>query len=390
MSRSTASVCARFSLHRVCDEEEEIPLGQRIKYTRPVLHPEPEEDTKPKPIYPIDESVLPSQRESFSPCCYFDCRYWCATHVFQTQYTIQIIRCTKPECCGQWRSNYIQVFPHRFLPPPVPFHRSSGGVRLAELETSTADRHPNSPYYGTLFQRIQFHGIVMRRTQSALLPFDAFCPSIQNKLHYRTCSICKQYVPSPMRLRNHYRVHQQRSAPNRMDSNVTMKKEEESTDELDPVDPSDLSAHQISLSEPGVHLFSNMAEWLRSDFEELPVVESKHQSSASLANAKIRQEKQMALADSNVSELTTDGPMPEVPSVATISLDDALSTSALDGLSLAEIKTESVLPNIADIKIEKECILDSIEEAVALDERKNGTDDLLAEYDVLQDLIDQI
>ena len=63
MSRSTTSVCSRFSLRRVCDEEEEIPLGQRIKYTRPVLHPEPEEDTKPKPIYPIDESVLPSHRE---------------------------------------------------------------------------------------------------------------------------------------------------------------------------------------------------------------------------------------------------------------------------------------------------------------------------------------
>ncbi len=46
-------------------------------------------------------------------------RYWCATHVLQTQYTIQIVRCSSISCCGPWRSNYIQVFPHRFLPAPV-------------------------------------------------------------------------------------------------------------------------------------------------------------------------------------------------------------------------------------------------------------------------------
>ena len=58
MSRATIGVCSRFSLGRVCDEEEEIPLGQRIQYTRPVLEPDPEEETKPKPIYPIDECVF--------------------------------------------------------------------------------------------------------------------------------------------------------------------------------------------------------------------------------------------------------------------------------------------------------------------------------------------
>lgn len=85
--------------------------------------------------------------------------YWCAMHVLQTQYTLQIIRCNSVECCGPWRSNYVEVFPHRFLPAPVPFERTPFGIRMADRD------YQRGQFYGSLFQRIQYHGVVIQHTQ---------------------------------------------------------------------------------------------------------------------------------------------------------------------------------------------------------------------------------
>ncbi|CAF3351676.1 unnamed protein product [Rotaria socialis] len=360
----------------ICDEEEEIPLHLRVKHMRSTQHLNVLPDTKPKPIYNIDE-------------------YWCATHVFQTQYTIQIVRCTKPECCGPWRSNYIQVFPHRFLPSPVPFDRSSHGVRLAQLEASFANMNPTSPYYGTLFQRIQFHGIVMQGTNNLLLPFDSYCPSVQAKLQSRVCSICKQYIPSPTRLRNHYKVHQQRYASNCID--YKFNKEEELIDESEPYDPNEMPLCQINRFHSGVFLFSDMIEWIKSDFEDEPIVETKQKSSATIANAMIRQERQLqeaAAAAMGLSSITMGQPK-GIESVATIYVDDALD-STTDNTSLPEIKIESETITIIDVTTEKHDVnvCDSMDQLTVMDNQtalsKSQSQDSLNQYDDLSDLIDKI
>ncbi|CAF2616168.1 unnamed protein product, partial [Rotaria sp. Silwood2] len=129
--------------------------------------------------------------------------YWCAIHVLQTQYTLQIIRCNSIECCGRWRSNYVSVFPHRFLPAPVPFERTAFGIRMAEKD------YQRGQFYGSLFQRIQFHGVVIQHTQNELLPFDYCCASVKKELKKRTCKICNQYIPSAYRMKNHYKIHAQ-------------------------------------------------------------------------------------------------------------------------------------------------------------------------------------
>ncbi|CAF0952093.1 unnamed protein product [Adineta ricciae] len=335
----------------ICDEEEEeIPLHLRAVRDRPDPTRHLVLDTPEKPIDNIDE-------------------YWCATHVFQTQYSIQIIRCTKPECCGPWRSNYIQVFPHRFLPPPVPFDRSLAGVNLAELESSIATTNPLSPYYGTLFQRIQFHGIVMQETNKLLLPFDSYCPSVQKKLHSRVCSICKQYIPSATRLRNHYRVHQQRYALNSID--YKFYKDEELIDEPDPIEPKTILLYQINPSLNGVFLFFDMAEWIKSDFEADPIVESKPKSTTTIANIMVRRERQLqeaaaaaiGLNPNDIGKITSGAP------VAT--------TTTNEIISLDEVKTEC---EIIDTNTANTNVIDAMEQLAVAD---NQTDDL-------SDLIDQI
>jgi hypothetical protein len=130
-----------------------------------------------------------------------------------------------------------------------------------------------------------------------------------------------------------------------------------------------------------------MTEWLRSDFEDDPVVESKPKSSATIANAAIRKEKQLqeeAAAALGVNSITDI-----LPPAATISVDDAL-TSTNENISLNDIKIE----NDVDINIENVNVVDAMEQLVVTD---NGTDscdvqneNLLNQYDDINDLIDEI
>ena len=222
----------------------------------------------------------------------------------------------------------------------------------------------------------------MYGTQNLLLPFDSYCPSIQTKLHSRTCSICKQYIPSAFRLRNHYRVHQQRYASNFSEYN-NKKEEEEFHDEFDPIDPNEMSLFQINPSHNAVFLFTDMTDWLRSDFEDDPVIESKPKSSATIANAAIRKEKQLqeAAAAAIGTTLLTMNQTTNIESVATIAVDDAL------------VSTNELI-DIMDIKTENDEVSEAMGQLAVTDDAANlsnvQSDSLLNQYDDLSDLIDQI
>ncbi|CAF2310322.1 unnamed protein product [Rotaria sp. Silwood2] len=251
-------------LDLVCEEEEaEEPIERRIRqtdeyYQERVRAPRITSSgdlLRDAPKYDIDE-------------------YWCATHVLQTQYTIQIVRCNSISCCGPWRSNYIQVFPHRFLPAPVPFERTPRGIAMAERD------YQKGVFYGSLIQRIQFHGVVMQHTQNDVLPFDYCCSSVRKELKRRVCPICKQYIPSAYRMKNHYKIHQQQYASNFLDYDEDMLVNDNSTgNEQNGDDDTDMLSSQRplpSVSNPsanGVVVFSDMLDWLKSDFEELELKE---------------------------------------------------------------------------------------------------------------------
>jgi len=302
---------------------------------------------------------------------YINFRYWCAIHVIQTQYTIQIIRCNNSSCCTPWRSNYIQVFPHRFLPPPVPFHRSSRGVKMAEIESSSALTNPISPFYGNLFQRIQFHGIVINRTQNDLLPFDACCPSLQTKLSSRICSICKQYIPTSIRLRNHYKIHQQQCSSDLIDYDNN--KEENIIDDTDLNDPYDMSIKSIQKS---VHLFTDITEWLKSDFEDDPIVDIKTKSTAAMASAMIRKDKQMEEATTIQQEKSMT----------------IISNKQQEEIATTTTTTTTEIACLNDTQKENGSILDALKHLAMIDDGidsiNNGRSQEI--WDYIDDLIDTI
>jgi hypothetical protein len=128
-------------------------------------------------------------------------------------------------------------------------------------------------FYGSLIQRIQFHGVVMQHTQNDILPFDYSCSSVRKELKRRVCSICKQYIPSAYRMKNHYKIHQQQYASNCLEYDnqmLVIENDDEDTEMISSQRPlpvvSDPSAN-------GVVIFSDMLDWLKSDFEELDLKE---------------------------------------------------------------------------------------------------------------------
>ena len=135
-------------------------------------------------------------------------------------------------------------------------------------------------FYGSLIQRIQFHGVVMQHTQNDILPFDFACASVRKELKKRVCSICKQYIPSAYRMKNHYKIHQQQYASNCSEyDNEMFANEHGLGNEQDGDDDSEFLGSQRPLpavSDPsanGVVIFSDMLDWLKSDFEELDLKE---------------------------------------------------------------------------------------------------------------------
>ena len=126
---------------------------------------------------------------------------WCDCHVLQSQYTLQIVRCGSKDCCGDWRSNFFQVFPQRFLPSPVPFVRGSLGLAIAENDSE------QNRLYGSLFQRLQLSKFIHKELNSSSIPFDYFCTSVKESISKRTCKLCNKYFPSIERRKNHCKIH---------------------------------------------------------------------------------------------------------------------------------------------------------------------------------------
>ncbi|CAF4945677.1 unnamed protein product [Rotaria sp. Silwood1] len=234
-------------LRQICDEEEaEEGYEFRVRASEEYYQENaraPREKTGEQPKYDIDE-------------------HWCSIHVLQTQYTLQIIRCNSVECCGEWRSNYVEVFPHRFLPSPVPFERTPYGVRMAERD------YQRGQFYGSLFQRIQFHGVVIQHTQNEMLPFDYCCSSVKKELKKRTCKVCNQYIPSAYRMKNHYKIHAQHYDDFDHDQEDRLPPSVETTDTATNSTESQPITTASSEPPPPPVFKTEMLDWLRSDFDD--------------------------------------------------------------------------------------------------------------------------
>ena len=112
---------------------------------------------------------------------------WVTAHCRISQYLIQIVKCTKWECCGEFRTTWIRIFPYRFLPAPVPLRQLYEGPVVPKVnDAKSYDRFPG------LWERIAVHNLVSE-TNYDVLPYDNYCPSVKTEANRKVCKKCHIY-----------------------------------------------------------------------------------------------------------------------------------------------------------------------------------------------------
>ena len=143
-----------------------------------------------KAVYISDEKLTsPSEINSV----------WYSNHVRESQYFLQIVKCTNTKCCGTFKSSLLKILPDRFLPPPIKIKQSSTGLQIASQSDS-------EEFIDIFIRRAININIVDKNFVK--IPYDYFCPSVISQLKDRTCKKCGLYHSSKKSLVKHLKnVH---------------------------------------------------------------------------------------------------------------------------------------------------------------------------------------
>ena len=77
---------------------------------------------------------------------------WVADHVIQSRYSLQMVKCTNEDCCQPFVTNWLSVFPVRFLPNPAVYEYSNVGQSAVEPKKFT--ENPKLYAFSPLQQRL--------------------------------------------------------------------------------------------------------------------------------------------------------------------------------------------------------------------------------------------
>ena len=121
---------------------------------------------------------------------------WKSVHVVQSQYMLQIVKCSNEKCCKPFRTNFLEYFPNRFLPPPIPIVAIPSGLAVSS----------EKGHFGDLFQALFF----CKLSNGC---FDQYCPSLQKTdkkgkttIEKRTCWKCGKYHSTIKAMTAHKRL----------------------------------------------------------------------------------------------------------------------------------------------------------------------------------------
>ena len=126
---------------------------------------------------------------------------WMATHVKESQYCLQIVKCKNETCCSPFRSSYLTILNDRFLPPPMPIVQTIDGLQWGPNEKNAT--------YASLYQAMLLGKNLAppraKRRFPKCIPYYFSCPSIQEELPKRICKLCGLYFGT-MKSKN---IHQE-------------------------------------------------------------------------------------------------------------------------------------------------------------------------------------
>ena len=198
-------------------------------------------------------------------------------HVFETQYMCVYMKCKDRSCCSPFITNVEVFFPHRRIPALIPIKRTECGIEALDPFDISQAKFEFLP----LGERILFEKKLLtsnlKEKYGDVLPYDAFCPTIQEKLLKRICPKCKKYHATIKSLSQHKRVCKEKSkkkSSQRIESSDS--ESEVEIEDMEEVDE-DLDEHEqpcnvvnlrptFSVAIPGefVEQILNLREWLKS------------------------------------------------------------------------------------------------------------------------------
>ena len=152
---------------------------------------------------------------------------WVSRHVQQGRYNKQIVKCLDNTCCEPFKTNWLEVFPTRFMPHPVPVQFGPKGLEVIEmsdykkklkLESQPMPLETAKIRFATLQERLITKTISneakkSKKGVSRPPPFDSYCPSMMEKLDDLVCNSCGSSWPSIAAKNRHTKAHKgQKSA----------------------------------------------------------------------------------------------------------------------------------------------------------------------------------
>ena len=127
-------------------------------------------------------------------------------HVIETQYLTAVLSCDDRTCCPPVRTSIQSFFPGRRIPALIPIVHTERGPIALKME---ANIHKKKVKFPNMFGRIVLEKNLLPRDLSdkykGLLPYDAYFPTLQEKVEARTCKFCMKYHSSKKSLNRHLR-----------------------------------------------------------------------------------------------------------------------------------------------------------------------------------------
>jgi hypothetical protein len=210
---------------------------------------------------------------------------WRATHVRESQYCLQVVRCNDLDCCSTWRSAIKNLLPNRFLPNPVPAQHSGMNI-VASIADSTA--------FLPLFVYLQLNSNIQIDAMANFSepPYDLHCPSVEPRLTRRCCSVCGLYHAAVKGVASHKKgchlkavtaiatpAAQEKTRPVRIAARrqremMVILRDHLSVETAEWLDTEDIDATTQEPDQPTIHansvtVIDNMQQWMDNPWQDV-------------------------------------------------------------------------------------------------------------------------
>ena len=140
---------------------------------------------------------------------------WLSDHVLQTRYGLQIVKCLDRKCCEEFKTNWNEIFPNRFIPPPAVYKFGPTGKEIVEPSIYFANISNHSLKFAPLNERLitklkSKESEKSKKGVSRPMPFDSYCPSMESKLDQCICPKCGLSWPCQAAVKRHLKAHDNR------------------------------------------------------------------------------------------------------------------------------------------------------------------------------------